>query len=71
MIDPWGRIVEGQRLDPGVMGVIDARLPRPTSVTPYGRMGDWPFLFGLMTAALAGLWPLIRRTRLRANRTVI
>ncbi|MCX7287606.1 MAG: apolipoprotein N-acyltransferase, partial [Rhodobacterales bacterium] len=24
MIDPWGRIVEGQRLEPGVMGVIDA-----------------------------------------------
>jgi apolipoprotein N-acyltransferase len=71
MIDPWGRIVEGQRLEPGVMGVIDARLPRPISVTFYGRMGDWPFLIGLMAAAFAGLWPLIRRTRLRANRTVI
>ena len=71
MIDPWGRIVEGQRLDPGVMGVIDARLPRPTGVTPYGRMGDWFFLVGLIAAGLAGLWPLIRTTRLRTNRTVI
>jgi apolipoprotein N-acyltransferase len=63
MIDPWGRIVEGQRLDPGVMGVIDALLPRPTGVTPYGRLGDWPFLAALLAAALAGLWPLILRTR--------
>ncbi|MBU4238611.1 MAG: apolipoprotein N-acyltransferase, partial [Alphaproteobacteria bacterium] len=54
MIDPWGRIVEGQRLDPGVMGVIDALLPRPTGVTPYGRLGDWPFLAALLAAALAG-----------------
>ena len=63
MIDPWGRIVDGQRLDPGVMGVIDALLPRPTGVTPYGRLGDWPFLAALLAAALAGLWPLILRTR--------
>jgi apolipoprotein N-acyltransferase len=63
MIDPWGRIVDGQRLDPGVMGVIDAPLPRPTGVTPYGRLGDWPFLAALLAAALAGLWPLILRTR--------
>lgn len=71
MIDPWGRIVDGQRLDPGVMGVIDAPLPRPTGVTPYGRLGDWPFLAALLAAGLAGLWPLILRTRLRPNRSVI
>jgi apolipoprotein N-acyltransferase len=64
MIDPWGRIVEGQRLDPGVMGVIDASLPRPTGVTPYGRLGDWLFLAGLLAAGLVGLWPLIARSRI-------
>ncbi|WAC60083.1 apolipoprotein N-acyltransferase [Brevundimonas sp. SL130] len=64
MIDPWGRIVDGQRLDPGVMGVIDARLPRPIGVTPYGRLGDWLFLAGLLAAGLVGLWPLIARSRI-------
>ena len=58
MIDPWGRIVYCDRLEPGVMGVIYARLPDPTGVTPYGRLGDG--LFGLMLlASLAfGLWPV-------------
>ena len=51
MIDPWGRVVDGQRLDPGESGVIDARLPQPTGVTVYGRIGD--LLFWL--AVLAGL----------------
>ncbi|MFN4068872.1 MAG: apolipoprotein N-acyltransferase, partial [Brevundimonas aurantiaca] len=73
MIDPWGRIVQNQRLDPGVAGVIDAPLPRPTAVTPYGRWGDAFFFAGLL-AALAislfagrrpGLWPLTSPTRLR------
>jgi len=51
MIDPWGRVVGDQRLEPGESGVIDARLPRPTAVTLYGRFGD--LLFWL--AVLAGL----------------
>jgi len=71
MIDPWGRIVEGQRLEPGVMGVIDAPLPHPTAVTPFGRMGDWPFFLGLLCSAAVALWPLNLRSRVRANRTVI
>lgn len=48
MIDPWGRVVEGQSLGTGESGVIDARLPRPTGATPYGRWGDLPF--GVMVA---------------------
>lgn len=40
MIDPWGRIVEGQRLGSGVMGVLDVRLPAPAAETAYGRFGD-------------------------------
>ncbi|QTN19736.1 apolipoprotein N-acyltransferase [Brevundimonas sp. AJA228-03] len=54
MIDPWGRVVEGQRLDPGESGVIDAVLPLATGETPYGRVGD--LLFWLMV--VGGLVPL-------------
>lgn len=64
MIDPWGRVVGDQRLDPGESGVIDARLPRPAAITPYGRTGDLLFwlavLGGLATAAP---WGRLRRSR--------
>lgn len=71
MIDPWGRIVEGQRLDPGVMGVIDAPLPRPTAITPYGRFGDWPFALALMVTLVLSLWPVFLRSRVRSPRSAI
>lgn len=71
MIDPWGRIVEGRRLEPGVMGVIDSPLPRPTAITPYGRFGDWPFLAGLLAACLLSLWPLGLRSRVKATQSVV
>jgi len=51
MIDPWGRVVGGQRLDPGESGVIDAVLPNPTGMTPYGRFGDL-FFWVLVVAGL-------------------
>lgn len=60
MIDPWGRVVDGARLDPGESGVIDARLPAPTAVTPYGRTGD--LLFWL--AVLGGLALALRPGRI-------
>jgi apolipoprotein N-acyltransferase len=50
MIDPWGRVVDDQRLEPGESGVIDARLPAPAGVTPYGRFGDLLFGLGLLLA---------------------
>ncbi|WP_396594893.1 apolipoprotein N-acyltransferase [Brevundimonas sp. R86498] len=53
MIDPWGRVVRDQRLDAGESGVIDAYLPQPVGITPYGRFGD--LLFWLMV--LVGLLP--------------
>ncbi|MDQ1155026.1 apolipoprotein N-acyltransferase [Brevundimonas sp. SORGH_AS 993] len=71
MIDPWGRIVDGQRLEPGVMGVIDAPLPHPTGVTPYGRFGDWPFLIALLGGCVLSLWPSMVRSRVRASSSVI
>ncbi|MFY8164197.1 MAG: apolipoprotein N-acyltransferase, partial [Brevundimonas sp.] len=61
MIDPWGRVIDDQRLEPGESGVIDARLPRPTTKTLYGRFGD--LLFWL--AVLAGLATAVPGARLR------
>jgi len=63
MIDPWGRVIGDQRLEPGESGVIDARLPRPTATTPYGRFGD--LLFWL--AVLAGLGAAAPWSRLRRS----
>jgi apolipoprotein N-acyltransferase len=40
VVDPVGRIIEALPL--GADGVLDARLPRPTALTPYARMGDLP-----------------------------
>ena len=71
MIDSWGRIVDGEKLEPGVMGVIDAPLPRPTDVTPYGRFGDWPFLIALLAACALSLWPSILRSKVRLESSVI
>ena len=63
MIDPWGRVVDGQRLDSGESGVIDARLPAPAGRTLYGRFGD--LIFGLMI--LVGLAPALAAARSRAR----
>ena len=66
MIDPWGRVVGDQRLEPGESGVIDARLPAPAATTLYGRFGDLLFGLGLLLA----LSPMVawRRFMLRARR---
>ena len=67
MIDPWGRVVGDQRLEPGESGVIDARLPGPAAATIYGRFGDLLFGLGLLLALLpaAVAW---RRHMLRMRR---
>lgn len=66
MIDPWGRVVGDQRLEPGESGVIDARLPAPATATVYGRFGDLLFGLGLLLAlAPAVAW---RRFFVRARR---
>jgi len=68
LIDPWGRVVPGKRLEPGESGVIDARLPRPLGRTPYAIGGNLIFL-GMMLAALAGgLWPF--RSRISRARSL-
>ncbi len=68
MIDPWGRVVEGERLEPGVMGVIDARLPQATGVTPYGRIGDLLFWMVTVLMFILSLWPLGTPARLAIHR---
>ena len=55
MIDPWGRVIADQRLEPGESGVIDARLPQATAPTLYGRWGDLPFALALFAAFAAGM----------------
>ncbi|HZV85558.1 MAG TPA: apolipoprotein N-acyltransferase [Brevundimonas sp.] len=64
MIDPWGRVIDGQRLDPGESGVIDARLPAPTGATLYGRFGDLLFWLAVAGGLGAGFtWRRFRRAR--------
>ena len=67
MIDPWGRVIGDQRLEPGESGVIDARLPRPTGVTLYGRFGDLLFWLAVIAGlAVAAPWSRLRRRRAEA-----
>ena len=61
LIDPWGRVVGDQRLEPGESGVIDARLPAPGPATVYGRFGDLLFGLGLLLA----LGPAVAGRRIR------
>ena len=46
MIDPYGR--ELGRLPLGGKGVLDAPLPKPVAITPYGRFGNLPALLLLL-----------------------
>jgi apolipoprotein N-acyltransferase len=62
VVDPLGRIIGALPL--GTDGVLDARLPQPTSLTPYARMGDLPT--GLILALAAAL--AMRSRRASANR---
>lgn len=66
MIDPWGRVVGDQRLEPGESGVIDAPLPRPAGVTLYGRIGDLLFWLAVVAGlSAAAPWARLRRRRVR------
>jgi apolipoprotein N-acyltransferase len=57
MIDAFGRIAPGERLNVGAYGVLDAPLPPALAPTPFRRFGDEP-LFVMLALSLAGLaWP--------------
>lgn len=63
MIDPWGRVIGGQRLDPRESGVIDAILPRPAGVTLYGRFGDLFFWLMVLASLTPVIGPVTQRIR--------
>ena len=48
MIDPYGR--ELGRIALGEKGILDAPLPKPVAITPYGRLGNIPALLLLLVA---------------------
>jgi apolipoprotein N-acyltransferase len=51
VVDPFGRTIDSLPL--GTEGVLDARLPRATALTPYARTGDLPtWLVVVLAAAL-------------------
>ncbi len=64
LIDPYGRVSAGQRLDPGESGVIDVRLPARLPETLYSRLGDWP---GRAIILLIFLFAAVQARRAREN----
>lgn len=54
VIDPWGRVLPGKRLDPGESGVIDSALPQALTATPYSKIGDLGLLALLIVMLGAG-----------------
>ena len=64
MIDAYGRVLPGKRLDLGQVGVIDAELPPPARPTLYRRWGEWPFVLMMgLTVALAARVRLFARLK--------
>ena len=63
VIDPYGRIADDLRLEPGESGVVDAPLPSPLGNTYFSRIGDWGF-WALTTLGLLVSVPLSRVLRL-------
>ncbi|MET0274227.1 MAG: apolipoprotein N-acyltransferase [Phenylobacterium sp.] len=61
IIDAYGRIAPGARLDLGQIGVIDAPLPAALKPTIYNRLGDLPFVVLLLGSVLAGFAHRVRR----------
>ncbi len=60
VIDAYGRISSGAKLNPGDLGVIDASLPPALERTSFSRLGD--LLFGIMLL-LSGTTALADRYR--------
>ena len=55
VIDAYGRIAPGQRLDHGARGTIDAVLPPALVPTPYARVGSLAFWSLLALSAIAAM----------------
>ncbi len=65
VIDAYGRVRPGARLDMGEMGVIDARLPPALQPTLYARHGELLFLLMLVLSGAVTLGHRVRRPALR------
>ena len=63
VIDSYGRIAPGARLGLGVLGVIDAPLPRALEKTAFSRSGDAYFGYMVLLSGLIGLAYFARRPR--------
>ncbi|CAN5171754.1 apolipoprotein N-acyltransferase [soil metagenome] len=57
LINAQGRVVGDKRLDLGENGVIDGILPETAALTPFSRLGHWPFAL-LLLLSLVNLVPL-------------
>ena len=55
LIDARGRIVGDARLNLGETGVIDGVLPDMGTATPFGRLGNAPFILMILISAFAGV----------------
>jgi len=55
VIDPYGRTL--QQMNPGTVGVIDTKLPKPILPTVYALYGNW-ILLGLWVVSIAVVWLL-------------
>jgi apolipoprotein N-acyltransferase len=63
MIDAFGRIAPGAKLDLGAADIIDARLPPALPPTLYARWGDWPFVGMLALSGILALSGFHRRVK--------
>ena len=61
VIDAYGRIVPGDRLGLGRLGVIDAPLPPAAEKTVFSRIGDNPFWVLLLLSGLIAVAYRVRR----------
>lgn len=59
VIDPYGQVLA--RLDLGVRGALDARVPAVLVQTPYGRWGDGPWWLWAGFVVLFSLWRARKR----------
>jgi apolipoprotein N-acyltransferase len=63
VIDAYGRIAPGARLDLGAIGIVDAPLPPALHPTTYYGLGDLPFGLMLLLSGFVGGAYRVRRAR--------
>lgn len=66
VIDAYGRIAPGDRLDQGVMGLIDAPLPAALPPTPFAAHGEALFWLMIIVSSLSAAAAYRRRLTVRA-----